>query len=378
VRPPSPSSLCPMARRTVVGIVLTAVAAGGCLHAGDNQAGDAGQSASGRVRVDSVRALNAAYVSGNRLYGFPDGQAEPRRLAGAVNTTLFAMLSPAAVPDHGRRRLVYNSWRGRRPLLRLHDPDGGDVVIAQGAYSAAWRRDGALAYFEALKADLPSLQAIKRYVGHVVVRRSPRAKPVRWTRAAGRYVVAAWARDRLLVYRLTTSWPDLLVLDRPGRLRTLAKAGALVALSPDGRRAFVATYGTSPAALRVLTIADGRERARASFRRLRWVVESGSWGRDRVVAATSAGIAAFRVAETKIALEQVLALDARFSAALAEPQSDASGERVVTSAELESRPRQALPSAVVVECNLAERRCAAGPEVASVARPRLVYNPSRP
>jgi hypothetical protein len=177
---------------------------------------------------------------------------------------------------------------------------------------------------------------------------------------------------------VTRSWPELLVLDRPGRLRLLAKAGALVALSPNGRRAFVATYGTSPAALRVLTVGDGRERARASFGRLRWVVESGSWTRNRVVAATSAGIAAFRVAETEIELEQVLALESRFSGALAEPQSDASGQRVVTSAELTSRPRQAIPSAVAVQCNLSERRCAAGPEVASVAGPRIVYNPSRP
>jgi hypothetical protein len=366
-----------MVRRTVVGIVLTALAAGGCLHTGEKQVGDDGASASGRVRVDSVRALKAAYVSGNHLYGFTNA-GQPRTLAGAVNTTLFARLSPAAVPDRVGRRLVYTSWRGRRPLLRLHDLDGGDVVLAQGAYSAAWRRDGALAHFQALKPDLASLQAIRRYVGHVVVRRSPRAQPVRWTRAAGRYVVAAWARDRLLVYRVTRSWPDLLVLDGRGRSRRLAKAGALVAVSPDGRRAFVASYGTSPAALRVLTIADGREHARASFRRLRWVVESGSWSRDRVVAATSAGIAAFRAAETRIELEQVLAFDSRFSPALGEPQSDASGERVVTSAELESRPRQAIPSAVVVECNLAERRCAAGPKLPSAPGPRLVYNPSRP
>jgi hypothetical protein len=366
-----------MVRRTVVGIVLTGLAAGGCLHADEKEADDDAASASRRVRVDSVSALNAAYVSGNRLYGFPNA-GQPRRLAGAVNTTLFGTLSPAAVPDRGRRRLVYTSWQGRRPLLRLHDLGGGDLIVAQGAYSAAWRRDGALAHFQALKPDVASLQAIRRYVGHVVVRRSPRAERVRWTRTAARYVVAAWARDRLLVYRVTRSWPELLVLDGPGRLRLLAKAGALVALSPDGRRAFVGTYGTSPAVLRVLTVADGRERARARFGRLRWVVESGSWARDRVVAATSAGIAAFRVAEAEIELERVLALDSRFSAALGEPQSDASGERVVTSVELASRPRQAIPSAVVVQCNLSERRCAAGPEVPSAPGPRLVYNPSRP
>jgi hypothetical protein len=366
-----------MVRRTVVGIVLTALAAGGCLHADEKRADDGGTSASGRVRVESVRALNAAYVIGNRLHGFTRA-GKLRTLAGAVNTTLFGTLSPAAVPDHHGRRLVYSSWRGRRPLLRLRDVGGRELVLAEGAYSAAWRRDGALAYFQALQPDLPNLQAVKRYVGHVVVRRSPRSEPVRWTRPAGRYVVAAWASDRLLVYRITRSWPDLLVLDRPGRLRLLAKAGALVAVSPDGRRAFVATYGTSPAALRVLTVADGRVRARASFGRLRWVVESGSWRRNRVVASTSAGIAAFRVAETEIELEQILALESRFSPALGEPQSDASGDRVVTWAELESQPRQAIPSAAVVQCNLSERRCAAGPEIPSAPGPRLVYNPSRP
>jgi hypothetical protein len=259
----------------------------------------------------------------------------------------------------------------------VHDIETGrDTVLDEGAMSVAWRADGTLAYFKALA---PDVRTPKRYLGHVVVRARPAGRPRRWTPQAGRYVAAAWAGERLLAYRVGSSWPDLLVVDRPGRARVLAKSGALVAVSPDGRRAFVSTYGASPPVVRVLDVASGREVARRAVTALGWVTESGSWAGELVAATASSGVAVFRVGRRSIALEQVLRFgSAGFTVGPLEPRVEDGGRRIVGWGELVSRPRQAFPQAALVDCDRSERRCTQAPPVSTAVGLRLVYDPSRP
>jgi hypothetical protein len=361
-----------------IAVGLLAAALAGCRHDEPERSRQVARPASGPVTVaERPRAVSAPYAVGDRVYGVrPSGEV---KLAASINTTLIALLSPAAVPSPDGRLLAYNAWRGRRPLVRVHEFESGkDDVLDEGAMSLAWRADGALAYFKALA---PDVRDPRRYRGHVVVRARarPDAAPVRWTRTPGRYLVAAWAGRRLLVYRIGSSWPDLLVADGPGRTRVLAKAGALVAVSPDGRRVFVSAYGASPPVVRVLDVATGREVARRVVTALRWVTESGSWAGSLVAAPANAGVAVFRVGARSIALEQALRFDsAGFAVGPFEPRVESAGRRIVGWAELASRPRQAVPQAAVLDCDRAERRCTQAAPVSTAVGVRLVYDPSRP
>ena len=376
-----------MSRTRGLAALLAASALAGCTHPSPERepASPAEPKAtSGNVTVLGGGGVDAEYVAGNALYGFSD-DGRPRTLASAMNPLLIAMLSPGAVPDPGGDGVVaYNSWRGTSPVLRIHDvATGEDTLLDRGAYSLAWRRDGALAYFKGLKAEV-SARNIKGYLGHVVVRDSREARPVRWTVDPGVYVVAAWAGDRLLVYRIGEKWPDLLALDGPGRVRVLAKAGALIGVSPDGSRAFVSRYGASPPVVRVLTVDDGAEAARFTFpagaaQKVEWLTESGSWVGDNVFAGSSVGLVVFRVAEDEIELEQTLRFDlGAFPLSVFEPQSDESARVVTTWGQLAELPRQPVPEAAVLECDRISLRCKQGPPVSSAVGLRLVYNPSRP
>lgn len=342
---------------------MAALFVAGCTHAGEQE-----QKQAPRALTVVRGEVSARTVVGDRL-----GSA---RLAAPVSTTLIANLAPAAVPDATGRRVAYNAWRGDRPVVRVRD--GRDAVLAAGAYSPAWRSDGAIAYFQASRPALPRLELIRAYRGHVVVRRRLDARPARWTREPGRYVVAGWAGERLLAYRITTGWPELVALDGPGRDRVLARDAALVAIAPDGERVFVSTWGAEPPLVRVLEVASGRELARRRVRNVRWIVEAGSWSGTRVAASASTGVALFRVDRESILLEQVLRLDRRFPTGVFEPQLDRSGARVTAWGVLESQPRQAFAGAAAVECDIGKRRCVQGPSVSSAVGLRLVYNASRP
>jgi hypothetical protein len=374
------ASLGQMRARKLAAAVLIALGLAGCTHSEQEaKTRSPAEASSGEARLESGGTVGALWVAGDRVHGL-SGRRRGQKLAAPVSTTLIGTLSPAAVSDpSGGDLLVYNAWRGNRPVLRLHDlGNGRDSLLDEGALSLAWRRDGTLAYFKALE---PKVRDARRYLGHVVVRSSQQARPVPWTRQPGRYVVAAWARKRLLVYRIGRGWPDLLVLDGPGRARVLARAGALVAIRPDGRQAFVATYGTSPPVVRVLDVGTGSAAARSTLRRtnMRWLSESGSWSGEHVVAATSRGLAVFRVGGAGIRLAQVVRFPrGTFTTGVLEPRLGPSGDRIVGWGELESRPREPLPRAVVLECDRVQLRCVSEPPISSAIGPRLVYNPSRP
>jgi hypothetical protein len=363
-----------MLRTAAIALGLLAALAG-CRH-DDRPEAVSGGPVSVRVTVvERPQAVPAPYVAGDRVYGLPRrGEVE---LEAPIDTTLIGTLAPAAVPSPDGRMLAYNSWRGRRPVVRVHDLETGrDDVLSQGAMSVAWRADGAVAYFKAL---VPDVRTPKRYAGHVVVRSGRNGPATRWTAKPGRYVVAAWAGRRLLLYRVGASWPALLVLDSARGPRVLARTAALVAISPNAERAFVSTYGASPPVVRVLDIASGREIARLAVPSVQWLTESGSWTGELVAATASSGVAVFRVGATSIALEQVLRFArAGFTVGPLEPRVEADGRRIVGWAELAPGPRQALSQAAVLDCDRSERRCAQGPPISTAVGVRLVYDPSRP
>ena len=367
--------------RVTLFIAFATLALAGCVHAGDEERPDSGEArtvSSGTLAVGRG-TIRAPYVAGAELSGVPSNDETPT-LVGEANPTFVGSLSPAAVAGSGGRVIAYNSFARGRPVVRVYDARSrSDAILDEGAYSIAWRRDGAIAYFKGLR---PVVRDPRRYLGHVVVRAARGARPVRWTRKPGRYVVAAWAGRRLLVYRLRQSFPHLLVLDAPGRLRMLAPLGALVALSPDGRTALLARYGAARPFVRVVDVASGKELARYTFSKeagVRWVSESGSWRGDVAVAPVTYGFAVFRVRRERITLEQVLKLDAgTFPIGASEPRFTRSARSFVAWAELQSRPRQAVPQAVVIECDRIARRCRRGRETSSFPGPRPIFNPSRP
>jgi hypothetical protein len=315
------------------------------------------------------------FVAGNLVHGLGE-EGAPIELAASGSSVLMGTLAPAVVPDAEARRLVYNSWRDNRPVLRLHDVETGeDAELDEGALSAAWRGDGALAYF---KADVAELGDPREYLGHAVVR-GPAGEAAEWTTEPGRYVVVAWARQRLLVYRVRDGGPDLLVLDGPGRIRVLARDTSLLALSPDGSRALVFRRGVSPAVVRLVELGDGSEVARLQLpEEVEWLLQSGSWADGRAVASASPGLVLLRLEGTGIELEQILRLPTDVvRGTLHEPQLDAEG-RITAWGEVHSRPGEVVDSAVIAVCDALAFRCVHGSRMPVAGGPRLVHNPSRP
>jgi hypothetical protein len=314
-------------------------------------------------------------------------------LAEPVSGALMGPLSPVAVRSPNGRFVAYNAWREHRavdpalsfskqgikpgepiatPSLHVVDAaNGHDEVLAQGAYSVAWRSDGAVAYVEGVR---PAFSAGREFAGRVVVRRGLHAPAEAWTPEPARYVVYGWAGDRLLVYRMSEGEHlDTYVLDGPGRARLLAP-GTVVALSPDGARAFIVSPEAS--GVRVLDVANGSESAALDVRTanpsLAWVAYSGSWTGDHVVASTNTGLAVFRVRPSAIDLEQVLTVP---NATVQEPRFVADDAREIE-AVLAVGGDGAATNALV-DCDRVARSCTQGDAAPAREWLRLVANPSR-
>jgi hypothetical protein len=191
----------------------------------------------------------------------------------------------------------------------------------------------------------------------------------------------------LIAYRLSRLSADVLAFDGPRRVRRLAKNAFLVAISPDGRRAFTSRPGTAGATVRIVDVATGtstgalslQSEAASDARRATTFVAGGSWFGDRVVGATNLGLLIFKIEPGGVTLEQTLEVDlTAFPTSFQEPHADRSGRRIVAWAELTTRPRQAVGETALIECDRMTLRCRQGPAAPGLQPPRPIYNPSRP
>ena len=301
-------------------------------------AGSPGPDAPGSPGPDGA---GPAFIHADRLY-----------LAGRV-TTLgspgdpgpVGWLAPLGVPSPDGRYLAYRSRQPRpdgqgAPEIRIRQlATGVETVLAVPGTSLAWGVDGRIAYAvgdDPLRGydrpDRPDGRGPGQY--GVFVRASPADRPERWTDGATDYAVAAWAGPRLLAYRLDRSGrPDLLALDgpsgsagsgagRPGAGRPGAAGapaaprslgrGVLVAVSPDGERAFIAETGDAPTPnVRVVRVADGAMLARLDLTGtgVQGVEYAGDWSGDRVVAAAWPDPVVFRVGPREIRIDRLLRIE---------------------------------------------------------------------
>ncbi|MDQ4148381.1 MAG: hypothetical protein M3164_00040 [Actinomycetota bacterium] len=386
-----------MSSRIGIAVVAAFVIAS-CTDAESERKGEPGRAASGAetaatngpegtfvdLEVEEGELERTIWTLGDQLYGLNE---EPRKLAGVVHSPLAGAYSPAAVlSPHDERLLAYGSFLDQRPVIRVHSlGSGSDSVVDKSAYSMAWHRDGALAYFKGVQ---PRVLDPARYPGHVIVRDTVDSRPVRWTDRAARYIVSAWAGDALIVHRLSRGWPNLVVFEGPGQRSVLARRAALVAVSPDGAHAFITREPDRAPVVAVVDVASGRELATLEFtggldpasgRGINYVAESGSWAGETVVAGVTDGLGVFNVTGEEINLQQVLAVDPNvFPIGLTEPKIDSSGRYVVSVAELMQRPRAAFSRTALMECDLVGHRCVVGRSAPSYQPPRPIYNPSRP
>lgn len=251
------------------------------------------------------------------------------------------------------------------PIVRVHDTKTGtDRILEEGAHSAVWSAGGALAYVRGLTREW---LAGEPYRGHVFVRDSVDATPRQWTTEPDQYVVAGWAGKRLIVYTIGFGEDlTLYVLDGRGERRLLGEHASLVAISPDGNRAFVEHSVVSPL-VHVLNVADGSEAARFSLREVAsavgerriWLSYAGSWSGNRVVARSSTGLVVFDVRANSIALERVLQVDRKlFPIGVSEPRLVDGGRRIV-GRTVAGNPEAGPAVNMILDCDAASARCTA-------------------
>lgn len=372
------------------------------------------------------------YVFGNQLHlpGHP-----PARLAAPLFAPLAYPETGLVVPSPDGRKVIYHAWEGGwpprtraspgTPLLRLFDADSGrDVVLARGAHSVAWRSDGVLAYARALVPVWSSRRPGGGLFGHVVVRRSPREAPVRWSTFASRWSSLVWAGRHLIAQAHVRKQIDLgqpgagnfYVSDQlwafsgPLRGRRLPLQ-SLVAVSPDGRfvlgrTSTLADTGGGDLLVRLVEVATGR--IVSTIKRLGG---PGAWSGDTIIMPTGLApgpikdfpkgivlsdhveVVVLRYADGKLAFDrevkltrdviQATGLQAdEFYFGFRPPAFvDKAGRQFTTELMIENvlRNRQIQPKRVYLTCDLIEVRCRRGHSLEPLWRSAaLVSNPSRP
>jgi DNA-binding beta-propeller fold protein YncE len=306
-------------------------------------------------------------------------------LTKAPSVTLYGWIAPVAVPSAETGLIAYNTWDriGGTPSIRVRSRGcGEDFVWEEDAASFAWSQSGDFAYVQ-----LASLGDACSFCGQILVGVSPAfhgapiPSPIPWTTSADRWIVAAWAQDRLLVYReLEGEALELYVLDGPGQMRRLGPSDTndrLVAVSPDGSQAFVG-LGEGGNTVAVYDLASGRELSRLDMSGMTdpktnstyGVIYAGSWAGDVVAASGDPGLLLFRVTDGMVALTRVL----RIADGIYEPQLlDTAGTSVVgwQHLVLGGADRYRL-----LACNPDVPECVATRPIETSIY--MVYNPSRP
>jgi hypothetical protein len=244
-----------------------------------------------------------AYVGGSTLVDPETGDRIP-----VVRPGSTASRGPLAVWSADHRTVLYNSSPESPPdigkigdtaLRRIDRTTGSDTVVSAGVDSWAWRGEGPIAYARFAGTDDRGVS-----LETVVVQATPTSEPVPWISDPDRYEVVAWTGATLLVLKgidEREAGGTLLALDGPGRVRTVASDIAdLIALSPDGRTAFVSTFvpdDDSTLGHALLDVATGAVVGRVDLGDLtdRSFSGPGQWDGDEVVAGAGDTVGVFRV-----------------------------------------------------------------------------------
>jgi WD40 repeat protein len=345
------------------------------------------------------------FITNSRLLGLPNGRDLP--LDGQAHAGLAGWTSPVGVMSPDGSSVVYDAWTDlvtidpvksysqqgitdgqplAEPSLRVIDTTTGtDTLLINGAYSFAWRMDGAVAFVKGtdteVKANVP-------YTGDIVVRESLNGPDEVWTSSPDYYVAVAWAEQTLLAYRIGEGESaDLRALSGPGQSRLIAADATLVAVSPDGTRALISQ--SSAGAASVIDVATGSTLANLDLLQtldpttgepLGYLAYAGSWVGDRVAAEGGSGIVILDVTSSKLSLHSVLSLpSAQFPMHPHEPRFiDTTGSSVIAWVPIPGSGGQAPGRLYLyLNCNVDDAVCRVGPTRGS----RVFYpvsNPSRP
>ncbi len=369
----------------------------------------------GRLHVLEARNLEISpQLATVRLGKFVPAADKSRGVAANIGggdeliAALTGSLVPLAVDDPSGSILAYSSWRqiaepiqgeyaqglkeGQQlgiPSVRIFDSNSGvDRLVATGAHSPAVSTTGRLAF---VKGDQTPVLVNRPYLGHVVVGSLTKKGAVeRWTTDPDRYFTYAWAGDELLVYRALpgSEATDLYAITGPGAGHLIAPQAFVIALSPDGSRVLV-TVGRRM--LEVVRVADGAVEASlpldgagvadpSSPTTPHYLMYSGSWRGNRVVANSDLGLVVLNVDEG-IEVESVIATP-EFAHGLVEPRFvndatvvgwvDLASTKQVLNERSEPLWDQALAS-----CDLNTMSCSVGDPSPPRAWQRWVQNPSR-
>lgn len=339
------------------------------------------------------------------------GKANGRRarLGGGdeIIAALTGSLVPVAVESKDGSLIAYSSWRQMAqilpdepgqglvegqpvgmPSVRMYDSaTRKDRVLENGAHSPALSLDGRLAY---VRADDKLLKVNKEYTGKVVVGSAKGSSFEAWTTESARYFPYAWAGGTLLVYKALpdSEATDVYAFTGPGQSRLLAPEAFVVALSPDGSRVLVSV---GRRVLEVVRISDGAVLASLELdgdgvapadapSTPHFLMYSGSWRGDRVVANSDVGLVVLNV-EDGIEIESVLATP-QFAHGLVEPVFT-DDSHVIGWADLAGGDRPVGKNAepawdhALVSCDLAAASCTAGDARPARSWTRWIGNPSR-
>ncbi len=345
------------------------------------------------------------FVAGLKLV---DRQAT-RGLAAPSGAGLMGWMAPLAVPSPDGDLVAYNAWEMlvdfdpqtapssqgikvgdpiARPSIRLFDQSSDeDSLLEAGAFSLAWHPSGRMAYF---KGSEEEVRLNENYDGQIMVREDLSAPAVPWTLEAGKYIVVAWAQDSLIAYREGEGGQkDLLRLDGPGQVETLASGSEFIALSPDGSRMLVNFELVGSASFaRLIEVGTGQTLADLDLSQqtdpetgapFAYLGYSGSWSGDLVVVPSGPGLVVLDTSQDSLRLEGVLRFGNTFPRGLIEPQFlGSSPERVIAASTLPPRASTSPGfTHVYIDCDLTDFRCVVGaPRQERDFHP--VYNPSRP